>query len=182
MAARREAQREDRFVDLTAPVPETFPPTRPRDLDFNDSGSIWQVVFRATEAGDQKVSGTWLTVNEDTEGEWPLGCHGKRQVQPDLIDPLPRACRVQRLTPPEKAADVRPHVQLRRRPARVPGPGARHPAVRPKPAWAAPQEGSPETSSAVRGLNSLRKLRLWRQQGPGRATGHVEHHSNPSSR
>mmetsp|Transcript_85989 Transcript_85989/g.223500 ORF Transcript_85989/g.223500 Transcript_85989/m.223500 type:complete len:229 (-) Transcript_85989:101-787(-) len=59
-----------RFSDLARPVLKETPRTKLRYMDGNDSGAVWQIVFRQNEPADLERAGPWLPLC-DNEGQPP---------------------------------------------------------------------------------------------------------------
>jgi len=64
--ARSSIRRDEppRFVNLSF-LPPRVPEQKPRNQDPNDSGGIWQVVYRQNEPADSATAGPWLPVGEN---------------------------------------------------------------------------------------------------------------------
>jgi len=72
MKAARKINHEPpcRFSDLASPVLKGTPRLRERCMDGNDSGAVWQIVFRQADPVDLERAGPWLPMG-DTGGQPP---------------------------------------------------------------------------------------------------------------
>mmetsp|Transcript_68469 Transcript_68469/g.139245 ORF Transcript_68469/g.139245 Transcript_68469/m.139245 type:complete len:208 (+) Transcript_68469:72-695(+) len=107
----------NRFADLLAPFPERDRPPKPRDQDANQSGSVWEVVFRGAgphEPGPVPEEGFFATRQGVPA---PFTPREQAQILP-VHDSAPESLRAhgrRRLMAPEKAIDLRDMAQLKER-------------------------------------------------------------------
>eukprot|EP00927_Polykrikos_kofoidii_P020781 TRINITY_DN19904_c0_g1_i2.p1 TRINITY_DN19904_c0_g1~~TRINITY_DN19904_c0_g1_i2.p1 ORF type:complete len:130 (-),score=13.29 TRINITY_DN19904_c0_g1_i2:288-650(-) len=103
----------DRFVEPVCRLRESAPQPRTRERDPNDSGGIWQAVYRQLDPPDPQ-NGPWAPFGEEQSIALdPMTARCRRYVPEPVVekDVEFRTCRLRKIVPPEQAS-LRPSFLL----------------------------------------------------------------------